>query len=110
MALHLMLPASPNWTPPVLTCAGLTGEGLDLLWEQVLLHRRLLSDSGEIAARREEQRIRWMWSMLDDRLGAALRHHPAVAERLPVLEDQVRGETTTPVLAVEELISLFLEV
>lgn len=108
MALHLMMPASPNWTPPVLTCAGLTGEGLDTLWEQILLHRRLLTDSGEIGQRREEQRIRWMWSMLDDRLAAALRNHPDVGELLPRLEAQVREETTTPVLAVERLTATFL--
>jgi LAO/AO transport system kinase len=109
MALHLMAPASPNWTPPVLTCSGLTGEGLDTLWEQVELHRRLLTDSGELADRREDQRVRWMWSMLEDHLSTALRRHPAVAELLPVLEAQVRAEETTPVLAVDRLMAAFLD-
>ena len=108
MALHLTMPASPNWTPPVVTCAGLTGEGLDTLWEQVTLHRRLLTESGELDERREEQRVRWMWSMLDDHLLAALHRHPEVARLLPELEGQVRAEQTTPVFAVEQLMSAFL--
>ena len=107
LALHMMAPASANWTPPVLTCAGLTGEGLDTLWEQIELHRKLLTDSGEIAERREGQRVRWMWSMLEDHLMQALRSNQAVAELLPALEEKVRSERTTPVLAVEQLMAAF---
>ncbi len=109
MALHLTQPASPTWTPPVVTCAGLTGEGLPTLWDQVLLHRRLMTESGELSARREEQRIRWMWSMLDDRLAAALRQHPVVAQMLPQLESDVRREQTTPVRAVLQLMDAFMD-
>lgn len=107
MALHLTVPASPTWTPPVVTCAGLTGEGLDTLWEQVMLHRRLLTESGELGARREEQRVRWMWSMLDDRLMSALLAHPEVAALLPDVERQVRDDATTPVLAVDRVMRTF---
>ena len=109
IALHLTAPASPHWTPPVLTCAGLTGEGVETLWSQVEQHRRLLSESGDLERRREEQRVRWMWSMLDDRLLEALRTHPAVGKLLPELESQVRSDRTTPVSAVNTLIKTFLQ-
>ena len=109
IALHLTAPASPHWTPPVLTCAGLTGEGVETLWSQVEQHRRLLSESGDLERRREEQRVRWMWSMLDDRLLEALRTHPAVGKLLPELESQVRSDRTTPVSAVNTLIKAFLQ-
>ena len=107
IALHLTAPASPHWTPPVLTCAGLTGEGVETLWSHVEQHRRLLSESGDLARRREEQRVRWMWSMLDDRLLEALRTHPEVGKLLPELESQVRSDVTTPVSAVNTLIEAF---
>ena len=107
IALHLTAPASPHWTPPVLTCAGLTGEGVETLWSHVEQHRRLLSESGDLARRREEQRVRWMWSMLDDRLLEALRTHPEVGKLLPEMESQVRSDVTTPVSAVNTLIEAF---
>ena len=44
-ALHILTPRSPNWTPPVIACSGLTGAGIDALWAQVLLHRERMSDS-----------------------------------------------------------------
>ena len=109
VALHLTAPSSPLWSPPVLTCAGLTGAGLDELWAQVEEHRRLLSDAGELERLREEQNVRWMWSMLDDRLIEALRNHPTVKSLLVKMESQVRAGQTTPVSAVEKLIETFLD-
>ena len=108
MALHLTAPSSPHWTPPVVTCAGLTGEGVESLWSHVEEHRRVLSEAGDFQRRREEQRVRWMWSMLDDRLLEALRVHPKVGELLPELESQVRSHDITPGQAVDTLIEGFL--
>ena len=73
-ALHLMRPASPTWTPPVVTCSGLTDLGLVELWEQIEVHRsrrwgRRASSTNAVA----RQQVRWMWSMLDDRLRDDLR-------------------------------------
>src|SRR6202521_271702 len=62
-ALHILSPRSPNWTPPVLTYSALTGNGVAELWQQVLLHRERMDKSGEFAARRRQQQIKWMWSM-----------------------------------------------
>ncbi len=108
VALHLTAPSSPLWSPPVLTCAGLTGVGIDELWSHVEEHRRLLSDAGELARRREEQNVRWMWSMLDDRLIDGLRSHPTIKSLLPEMETRVRLGQTTPVSAVDKLIEVFL--
>ncbi|KIE52371.1 MAG: hypothetical protein MB55_08310 [marine actinobacterium MedAcidi-G3] len=108
IALHLTAPSSPLWSPPVLTCAGLTGAGVDELWIQVQEHRRLLGDAGELERRREEQTVRWMWSMLDDRLVDGLRNHSRVKSLLPEMELRVRSGQTTPVSAVDILIDAFL--
>jgi LAO/AO transport system kinase len=107
MALHMMIQASEHWTPPVTTCSGLTNDGLDTLWAQIEQHRALLSAVGELKARREHQRVKWMWSMVDDRLLASLRSHPEVTRILPETEAAVRSERTTPVRAVEDLLSAF---
>jgi LAO/AO transport system kinase len=106
-AMHMMIPASEHWTPPVTTCSGLTNHGLDTLWAQIEQHRALLSAVGELKARREQQRVRWMWSMVDDRLLASLRSHPEVTRILPETEAAVRSERTTPVRAVEDLLAAF---
>src|SRR6202451_4287873 len=51
-ALHILSPRSPNWSPPVITCSALKGDGIEALWSHVLDHRQKLTASGEIAALR----------------------------------------------------------
>jgi LAO/AO transport system kinase len=102
-ALHILNPRSPNWTPPVVTYSALTGDGVDKLWEQVEAHRERLTQSGEIAARRREQQVKWMWSMLEDRVFARLKSDAGLRARLPRLETAVASGRLSATLAVEEI-------
>jgi len=106
-ALRLMHPASPNWTPPVLTCSALENTGLDTIWAQIEQHRRKLSASGELAEKRSNQQVDWMWSTVDDRLLTALRGHSAVRSLLPGLEADVRDGRLTPTLAADRILDAF---
>ena len=102
-ALHLMSPASPTWSPPVLTCSGLSGEGLADLWHQIEVHREKLSATGELDARRRDQQVRWMWSMLDDRLRDDLRTDPQIRGVLVDVEQRVHEGEIPATVAVEEV-------
>jgi LAO/AO transport system kinase len=108
-ALHLLRPASPTWSPPVVLCSGLADEGLGELWEQVEVHRAKLGATGELDAKRAGQQVRWMWSMLDDRLRDDLRARPELTERLGELEAAVRSGATPATTAVEEIWELYVE-
>ncbi len=107
-ALHLMSPTSPTWTPPVVTCSGLTGEGLDELWHQVEVHRQKLSATGELEAKRRAQQVRWMWSMLDDRLRDDLRADPAIRAVLSDVEARVHDGEIPATVAVDEIWDRYL--
>ena len=106
-ALRLTHPASPTWTPPVVTCSGLTGDGLDDLWGRVLGHRSVMTASGEWEDRRRAQQLAWMWSMVEDRLLDSLRRDPAVLELLRTAEADVLEGRTTPAAAAERLLDAF---
>ena len=103
-ALRLL---GPERTPPVLTCSGLTGKGLDELWEQVVRHRDALEASGELAERRRRQQVRWTWSLITDRLLTRLRGHPEVAAITAEVEREVQEGTLTPSLAADRLLAAF---
>jgi LAO/AO transport system kinase len=105
-ALHILSPRTPNWAPPVVTCSALTGEGIEALWEHVLDHRRRLTASGELIARRGEQQVKWMWTMLEERLFAPLRSDRAVKAALPRIEADVAAGRMAPGTAVEEIADL----
>src|SRR6476659_3294563 len=58
-ALHILTPRSPNWIPPVVTYSALTGDGITVLWDKVLEHKAKLTETGEIAAWRRGQQVKW---------------------------------------------------
>ena len=107
LALHMTQPASPTWTPPVITCSGLTGDRLEALWDHVVTHRRLMSASGELQARRADQRVRWMRAMLAERMRSRLA--AGAADLLSDLEALVRADELTPTAAVDRLMAAFDE-
>ena len=108
-ALRLTRPVSPDWTPPVMTCSGLTGEGLSELWERVEDHRSALTASGAWDKQRRSQQLSWMWSTVEDRLVAAMRADPAVHEVLAEAERSVLDGETTPAAAAEHLVQIHLD-
>jgi LAO/AO transport system kinase len=105
-ALHLLGPRTEHWAPPVLIYSALTGAGIADIWEQVELHRRKCEAAGAFAATRRTQQVRWMWTLLNERLAARVTHDPAVKARLPELERQVADGTLAPALAAAEIAGL----
>ena len=105
-ALNILTPRSATWSPPVLTYSALTGNGIAQLWAQVLAHKEKMSASGELAERRREQQVKWMRTMLEERLTARLRSDPAVRAKLRQAEAAVAAGKLAPTLAVEEIAQL----
>jgi len=104
-ALHILTPRSPNWTPPVVTYSALTRQGIAELWAQVLAHRDKLDATGELAARRREQRVKWMWTMLDEVWRARIASESKLRAKLPQIEAAVAAGELTPARAVDELVA-----
>jgi LAO/AO transport system kinase len=102
-ALHILTPRSPNWTPPVVTYSALTGDGVAELWTQILAHRERMEKTGEHAARRREQQVKWMWSMLNDRVLSRLKTDASLRAKLPALEAAVAEGRLSAALAVAKI-------
>lgn len=83
---------SAGWVPPVLTCSGRTGTGLDELWAAVTAHRDSLGAAG-LAAKRSAQQVELTWALVRDELEQRLRGSPGIAE--------IRSRVTRAVAAGE---------
>jgi len=101
-ALNILTPRSARWSPSVVPYSALSGDGIARLWDIVLEHRQRMSESGELAARRRQQQVKWMWAMLEERMLSRLRSDPALKAKLPKLEAAVAEGRLSPSLAVEE--------
>ena len=105
-ALHILTPRSEHWHPPVVTYSALTGNGIAELWQKIVDHRKAMNASGDFAARRRDQQIKWMWSMLEQRMLARLRADASVRARVKKIESEVAAGRLTPSLAAEEIMEL----
>jgi len=105
-ALHLLGAHVPHWSPPVLTYSGLTGAGVPEVWAQVELHRARCEAAGAFAATRRTQQVRWMWTLLQDRVAQRVASDPAIKARVPALERAVADGTLAPTLAANEIAAL----
>ncbi|RCG21420.1 methylmalonyl Co-A mutase-associated GTPase MeaB [Streptomyces diacarni] len=106
-ALRLMRSADASWTPPVLTCSGREGTGLDEVWERVERHRAVQESTGELAAKRRDQQVEWVWSMVRDDLLGRLEQHPEVRRLAPLLEERVREGSLTATRAAQRIVETF---
>ena len=105
-ALHILSPRSEHWHPPVETYSALTGNGIAKIWQKVLDHRKAMNASGDFAARRREQQVKWMWSMLEQRMLARLRTEASVRTKVRKIEAEVADGHLTPALAAEQILEL----
>jgi LAO/AO transport system kinase len=88
-ALHLFAPVSPHWSPAVLTGSGLTGAGIEKLWETVEAHRTALQRAAALEEKRRGQQVRWLWSMVEARVLEAFHADAQVKSASTELERAV---------------------
>lgn len=105
-ALHLLGARQAHWSPPVLTYSALTGEGIADIWAQVERHRHACEATGAFAATRRAQQVRWMWTLLQERLSARVKNDPVLKSRIPDLEHRVAEGTLAPTRAANEIAGL----
>ena len=105
-ALHLLMPQSPHWNPPVLTCSSLKSTGLDNIWQTILDHRNKLTACGELAEKRRSQTLDWMSFLVNEGLRDWFYSLDQVKNTLPLLRKRVEAEQISPTAAAAELLSI----
>ena len=102
-ALSILEPVNPAWRPPVQLVSAIEETGLDDLWSAIERHRAILEAEGGLAARRGDQQVRWLWSLLEARIEDRLRQE--LADELPGLEAAVGKGELAPGEAVDRLMA-----
>jgi len=103
-ALHLLMPASAHWSPPVRTCSARTLDGLDEIWRLVGDHRERMRVSGEFETKRRRQDLAWMWDLIEEGLRARFRRHPGIRDQLSRIEREVAAGRLPATMAAHRLL------
>jgi LAO/AO transport system kinase len=94
--------------PAVVTCSGLTGAGVDDVWQKVLDHRDRLGADG-LAEKRAHQQLDFAWALVRDELEQRLRRSANAGRvRREVRELLLRGELAA-VSAADRILAAYDE-
>ncbi|WP_354528259.1 methylmalonyl Co-A mutase-associated GTPase MeaB [Nakamurella sp. UYEF19] len=95
-----------SWVPPVLTCSGQTGAGLDHLWATVQRHREHLGADG-LARKRSTQQVELTWALVRDELDQRLRHSPGIEDIRKSVTEAVAAGQLSAAAAADQLIAAY---
>ncbi len=105
-ALHLMQPRVEAWRVPARTASARTGDGLHVVWQDILRHRQALEACGEWRRARRSQQVFWMWRAIEEGLMAAFRR--SCGGSIDAAEDDVQALRRSPDRAAAELVAGFV--
>jgi LAO/AO transport system kinase len=93
--------------PQVMQMSALKAQGIADFWAQVQRFHERRHASGEFGARRKRQALSWMWELIQARLQADFRRHPAVRGALQDTLRDVADARLAPSSAARTLLDLF---
>ncbi len=106
-ATSYLRPLNPAWKPPVLCASAVSGKGLAELWESLVKHKAVQTESGAFEDRRRRQRVEWMWDTVEAQLRDQVRTHPGVAAILSKTEHDVESGLRTPSAGARQILKAF---
>lgn len=107
-ALHILTSETADWTPKVVTLSGLKGTGISAFWDEVKAFKDVMTDNGRWAEKRADQRVKWMWTLYEQRLAALVQSQPELKKLALELETAVRAGSRQPDAASDELLQRVL--
>ena len=106
-ALHIFPIGESNWAPVVSTASAIKNIGMDEVWTQIHKYKNLVESNGYFEINRNNQKIDWMYSNVNEELKRMFYNSKDVKDELVNLENKIRSSSISPVKAAKEIINLF---
>jgi len=106
-ALHLLGTPESGWEPPVLTCSGETGTGIDDVWATVEAFRTETQETGFFDEQRRQQARHWMYQAIERRLREDFFSTPRVQSKRGAIEEAVLDGEISSFAAADKLLSIY---
>jgi len=97
------------WHPQAMQLSALLGTGLDQFWALVTQFKTLQTANGQLAARRQQQALAWMWERIEAGLNQTFRAQSMVQKLLPQISQQVAAGLLPASTAARHLLAAFRE-
>lgn len=105
-ALHLFPPKASGWTPKVVTCSSITGDGMEEVWSLIEKYRLLTTANSWLEMNRKAQSKNWFYEVLEHGLRQMFFQKENVRKQLEVYEKQVVGGQISVLRAAQDILKL----
>ncbi|PIC63318.1 methylmalonyl Co-A mutase-associated GTPase MeaB [Sporosarcina sp. P13] len=103
--LHMLQPASPNWTSTAKPVSSIERTGLEEVWETILEFKQAMKESNHWEIRRQHQTRDWFHSMIKDHLIDSFYAEEGKKTEVKALEEELLEGHVTVSSAIERLFS-----
>lgn len=101
-AVHI-LRSSEDWEPKVLACSGLTGLGLEDIWNNINDFYSKMSANTQLKNKRDEQIHKWMHELLLEKIKNEINNNKEIQSEIKVKYANILKHETTLLDAVDDL-------
>ncbi len=104
-ALHLVIPATSLWSPPVLTVSSIEENGTKKVWQTVMEHNKIMKKAGIFNQKRKDQAVEWMWNLVDEGIKKKFMEKSKVKKTIGKISKDVKNGLISPSAAAEKLLA-----
>ena len=106
-ALHYVSHRLEGWQQPVIAISAIHKKGISELWNIIKRHREVLSRKNGLSHLRANQRLAWMWQMIEQHVYESIRSHPKVKQIQEHICEQVENGDLSATLGAQRILSAF---
>ncbi len=108
-ALHIFPQSESGWSPVVTKASSTKNTGIDVVWDEVLKYKELVTKNGYFTKNRNHQKIRWMYDNINEELKHMFYGSKDISDELSILKNDIISSKISPVKAAQKIISQFKE-
>lgn len=108
-ALHLFASKENGWYPQVKICSGLSGQGLDDIWQMIQGFMEKMKLNGFFEINRSTQRSNWMHEHIQYLLENRFYSDQKIKRELNLILEKVKSGEVSPIKKAKELVASFLK-
>ena len=106
-ALHLFPPPGSGWTPVADICSSRSKMGIDHVWELIMEHHRITSETGFFNRRRMEQNLQVFRETIEAGLHQHFFTRKEISRVITTMEQEIMKGTENPYQAAQKLLDQY---
>lgn len=106
-ALHIFPQSESGWEPVVTKASSTKNTGIDVIWNEISKYKELVTKNDYFNKNRNHQKIRWMYTTINEELKRMFYDSKDIANNLSVLEKDIIASKISPIKAAEQMIESF---